>query len=367
MPFLLNDNFKIKFDSISKNNISTLPADLQKAAGIICSWNENVQTFSIKTSGSTGKPKEIQLKRHLMEKSARLTGKTFGLQAGDTLFCCLSTESIAGLMMVVRALVLDCNLFVIPPSSKPLQEIPDNTKLDFAAFVPMQMQQIISESPGKFSILNHMKAIILGGAPVSESFLKSLLEAKIHCPVYHTYGMTETYTHLATRLLNSENGASEFYYPLEGVKLSLDERGCLVIESDITEGEKLVTNDVVELNDKDRSFRWLGRFDNVIISGGVKIQAEEVERAAEKLLSEKNKPALRLFAASLPDDKLGEKLVLVIEDDNWSKNEKSAFLNELKTALPKYHAPKDVFFVSKFKETATAKIDRKATLREINV
>lgn len=364
MSKLLNADFKIKFDKIEKNAIPNLPADLQNAANIIINWKEGADNFSIKTSGSTGKPKEIWLKRHLMEKSAHLTGKTFGISAGDTLFCCLSTESIAGMMMVIRALVLDCDLYVTAPSNNPLKNVPENTKLDFAAFVPMQMQQLISESLDKISLLNDMKAIILGGAPVSWPFLKSLSDAEIKCPVYHTYGMTETYTHVAIRLLNGEKGASDYYSPLEGVKLSLDDRNCLVIESEITEGQKLVTNDVVELN-KDDSFRWLGRFDNVIISGGVKIQAEEVERAAEILLAGKGKTGIRLFAASLPDEKLGQKLVLVIEDELCPENKKTDFFNALKKQLPKYHAPKELFFISKFKETASGKIDRISIVKEI--
>ena len=357
---LISKTLTSPFQEIPELDISAQPEYVRKVCEFIKDWQEGKSEFTIKTSGSTGEPKDFILKRELMIKSAELTGKTFVLFKGDTLFCCLDIGYIAGLMMVVRALVLECDLYVAEASGNPLQGIDINQKLDFAAFVPLQLEKIIDETPEKLPLLNQMKAILVGGGPVSQK-LENLAQ-KITAPVYHTYSMTETYTHIAIRQLNIN--PSQFYYPLDGVKISQDIRGCLCVSSPITEEEILSTNDLIELK-PDGSFLWLGRADNVINSGGIKIQAEKIEAAAEAALKKMGIEGLAVMAVGMPDEKLGQKIVLLVESDMQGGGLKLSILAEMKKLLPRYEVPKDVIFIPQFERTRTGKVQRGETVRKI--
>ena len=357
MPKLTSqDGFSIAFSSLNTNAIDGLRAELQPAAALIYDWLDGKAYFEIQTSGSTGKPKTIILEQDKIEYSALQTANAFGLMPRDRLLCCLGLHYIAGFMMVMRAIVNDCDLVAAPQVSNPLADISDQIKIDFAAFVPIQMETMLND-PHAVKIMNKMKAILVGGAAISESLEKRLQELEV--PVFHTYSMTETYTHVAIRRINGELKAHS-YTPMPGVDISLDERGCLVITSFLTNNKPLITNDLAEIQG-DGSFILLGRADNVINSGGIKIQLEKIEKiCAEVFASLGLKPLF--FATGIPDEKLGEKLVLVIEDDRWAKEMINTINNQLSMKLGKYEVPKEMFFVGKIAFTKTGKIDRNGTL-----
>ncbi|MDM8527155.1 AMP-binding protein [Anaerolineales bacterium HSG24] len=323
-------------------------------------WLSEQDEFILHTSGSTGKPKPIRLHRAQMQASARMTGQALGLQAGDRALVCLSTDYIAGLMMLVRAFELSLDLLVLPPSSTPLANLPDGVTLEFTALVPMQLQKTLTNTPDKLPILNRMKAILIGGAPVS-LMLAQQLQA-IQSPIYHTYGMTETVSHIALRRLNGPQ-ASDLFIPLPGVTTSLDARGCLTITSVLTNHQPLVTNDLVELH-ADGAFRWLGRSDYVINSGGVKVQAETVERAIATLLLTYRHGQLahrRFFVAPLPHAELGQMVVVIMEGAPLSETVEADLRYALleQNMLPKYELPRRFVYLPQFEETSTGKIDRR--------
>ncbi|MDM8532126.1 AMP-binding protein [Anaerolineales bacterium HSG25] len=330
-------------------------------------WLSGQEEFLLHTSGSTGRPKPIRLQRAQMQASARLTGQALGLQAGDRALVCLSTDYIAGLMMLVRAFELDLDLLVVPPSSTPLVDLPDEATFEFTALVPMQLQKTLTDTPDKLPILNRMKAILIGGAPVSLSLQQQLQQ--IQAPVYHTYGMTETVSHIALRRLNGSQ-ASDLFVPLSGVTTGLDERGCLTINSVLTNHQTLITNDRVELH-ADGAFRWLGRLDHVINSGGVKVQAEKVERAMATVLLSYQQGRLasrRFFAAPLPHAELGQQVVAIIEGSPLDKASESELRQALleQNLLHKYELPRQFFYLPQLEETTTGKVNRSATVAQIS-
>ena len=331
-------------------------------------WLNGQTTFTLHTSGSTGTPKPIQLTRTQMQASARLTGKTLNLQAGDAALVCLNIRYVAGIMMLVRGLELGLPMTIIEPVSNPLDAFdPDQIHFSFTAFVPLQLQTILeanepTQQPAKLAVLNEMKAILIGGAATS-AFLEQALQV-ITAPVYATYGMTETVSHIALRRLNGAT-KSDIFTALDGVDLGVDERGCLHITSAATNFDRIQTNDIVDLLDPVQ-FRLVGRADRTINSGGVKVQPELIEQLIFSLLTQYKIPSIpRLFVAGLPDERLGQRLVFICEQPILTSEQWIAMQKAIQEKLGPYLVPKEIIIVEPFAETPTGKVDQKATVAQI--
>ena len=345
-------------------------SDNQRAALVFCRrWLNGEAEFVVHTSGSTGAPKPISLTRAQMEASARATGQALGLATGMSALICLPVRYIAGQMMLVRGLVLGLAMTLVEPAGDPLASLPGDARFDFMAVVPLQLQTLLDGPPGYLKRLNGMQAILVGGAPVSAA-LEQQAQA-LRGPVYHTYGMTETATHVALRRLNGP-AASQHFHPLPGVEIAVDERGCLRAKGPMTLDQWLQTNDLVELapaslqpatcNLPPATFRWLGRWDNVINSGGVKVQMEAVEAAVEEAWLALGLAERRRFVTGLPDPRLGEAVTLVIEGEPLAADEERLLLAETRRRLKRFQQPRRVLYRAQLNETATGKIDRRASL-----
>ncbi|TMM31898.1 O-succinylbenzoic acid--CoA ligase [Polaribacter aestuariivivens] len=315
-------------------------------------WFSIENEIVVQTSGSTGIPKSILLQKSKMLQSALATGLFFHLKPNTTALLCLPIKYIAGKMMLVRALSLGWHLDVVAPNSNPLLNI--QKTYDFSAMIPLQVQNSIDK-------LHNIKKLIVGGGVVSNQLQEKL--QSVSTEVFATYGMTETITHIAVKKINQFSGLSEnekqsFYKVLPNITIYKDERNCLVIKAPKITDDVIFTNDVVNLI-SDIQFEWLGRFDNVINSGGVKLHPEKIEEKLAKIISK------RFFVAGVSDQKLGKKLILVIEGNeifNYKKENLIPILKNTKT-LHKFEIPKEVYFVNTFIETATGKIQREKTLK----
>lgn len=310
--------------------------DFEKPVGdFLLDWFDNKPYIEMKTSGSTGTPKIIQVNKQAMVNSAIETGNFFDLRSGDKVLQCLPVKYVAGKMMLIRAIVLGLDLEYVAPSSHPMKGL--DGKYDFAAMAPMQAQNSLKE-------LNNVKKLIIGGAKISASLEKQLM--KLPTKVYETYGMTETITHIAAKLVGEK-----MFTVLPNVTISYDDRNCLVIQAPKIIAEDIViTNDLVELVNENQ-FKFLGRIDNVINSGGVKIIPEQVEQKLGEKISK------RFFITSKENMELGEKVVLVIEGEEIEID------NSIFNCLDKYEHPKEILFISKFKETENGKVLRKESLK----
>lgn len=300
---------------------------------------DDSNTLQVQTSGSTGIPKKILISKKAMLNSAQATGEFFNLPAKTKALHCLSSDFIAGKMMWVRALYLGWHLKVVPPQSNPLRD--SISVFDFAAMVPLQAQKSLSE-------LHRIDKLIIGGGSISYTLEKELL--KLKTSVFQTYGMTETLTHIAVKKLT--NKATNLYKSLPNVKLSLDARGCLIIDAANISDNTIITNDLVNFHSSTQ-FEWLGRIDHVINSGGIKLFPEQIEK---KLAPYIHKP---FIITSVPDILLGEKVILLIESSSKDLNLQESFI--FKT-LNKFEIPKEIFFLEAFKYTSNSKIRRNDTL-----
>lgn len=307
-------------------------------------WISNSDTVKVQTSGSTGDPKTIELKKEHMVNSALATGVFFDLKPGQKALLCLPCTGIAGKMMLVRAMVLGLQLDFEEPSSAPLAN--NDTSYDFVAMVPLQVQNSLHQ-------LSRVKKLIIGGAPV-DFILRNHLSG-LSVRAYETYGMTETITHIAVKQINTN--ASNHFKTLPNVSISQDKRGCLVIDAPKVSETKIITNDLVELVSK-TAFIWVGRYDSIINSGGIKLVPEKIEEKLASLITS------RFFLIGLPDEVLGQKLVVIVEGEPMDKKDLIAAIASIK-AISKYEVPKQVYFVKAFQETATKKVDRKKTLEQV--
>ncbi len=309
-------------------------------------WLNDKPTISVKTSGSTGKPKTVILQKDHMINSALATAEFFNLEEGDTVLHCLPASYIAGKMMLVRAIVLGLRLDYVEPTSTPLVGVTKSYK--FGAMVPLQLENSLDK-------IEQINTLIVGGAPISEQ-LKDKIQL-LSNEIYETYGMTETVSHIAIRKLSqNKNNKEHDFEVLPNIAIRSDDRGCLVIDAPMLSEETIVTNDLVQISNE-KEFKWLGRYDNIINSGGVKLIPEEIESKLASFISS------RFFVKGMPDDALGEKLVLFVEGNGIDKS----ILEDLKSSgtLENFEIPKELVNIPKFAETGNGKLDRKKTLKLI--
>ena len=310
-------------------------------------WNDSTKdVVALQTSGSTGKPKVMQATKSAMRASAQRSLETLHITPGSTTLLCLPLQYIAGKMMVVRALIGDLRLITAAPSLHPYEHL--SVAPQFVALTPLQAAASLEVAKEK-ALLEATDCIILGGGSVSHTLEDNLQSCRGR--VYSTYGMTETFSHIALRLLNG-NGRTDWYAPLRGVKVSLNTNGCLVVSDSVTNKSLLNTNDIAEINNLGQ-FRILGRRDNVVCSGGIKLHLEKIEA---RLQAEK----YGILLTSIPDPALGEALVCL-----YSSDVEEAFLREhCAKSLAKYEQPRYYLRVKAIPLTETGKPAR-ASAKEI--
>ena len=334
-------------------------------------WNNDSDRVLVHTSGSTGKPKPMMVEKKRMLNSARITCDFLGLKPGDSALLCMSLDYIAGKMVVVRSIERHLHLISVSPSGHPLKDInlkdangkDVNGEITFAAMVPMQVYNTL-QVPEERERLTHIRHLIIGGGAIDASLEKELQALPGNIAIWSTYGMTETLSHIALRRINGDE-ASEWYQPFDSVRISQTEEGCLVIDAPQVCAETLVTNDIVEIEPyiynkvEKLRFRIKGRKDNVICSGGIKIQIEEVETLLKPHLE---KP---FMLAKKKDGKFGEIAVLLTEDENIKKVEATVrrlLSDESEKSSDhkkyKYWIPKEFRYVEHLPLTETGKPKR---------
>lgn len=310
-------------------------------------WLDKKDYIIIKTSGSTGKPKTIEVKKQAMVNSAIATGDFFNLKPGNKALHCLPSNYISGKMMLIRAMILGLELDIVNPTTEPV--FIKSKPYDFCAMTPMQLRNTLDRT-------HNIETIIVGGSKVTNSLKEAI--ANHPARIFETYGMTETVSHFALKQLNNfteeQRNKQQHFKLLPDISISQDERKCLVVEVPYISKDKIVTNDVVEIHSK-TEFEWIGRYDNVVNTGGVKVFPEQIENKLAGIIDK------RYIIASEPDDLLGEKLILVVEDKT-NELDPSVF-----DGLEKFERPKVVYNLEKFSETGFGKIQRNKTLAMLHL
>ena len=334
---------EIKINGVLYTSLDAMRDKVQEdVVNFLAEWYNDQPAIIGHTSGSTGAPKPISLLKSDMQASARLTNRFLCIDAKSTLLLCLSPSYIAGKMMIVRAIEAGAHLLVVKPSSNPLSDI--NEPITMAAMVPMQVAETLRCADGRQQ-LSHIEQLLVGGAPVDENLESQLITLPII--TYVTYGMTETVSHVALRRVGEA-----VYTAIGDVTFTTDDRSCLVIDAPQLSGRKFVTNDVVEVVDSSH-FKWLGRYDNVIMSGGLKFCAEQLEEKIAHLIPS------RFYITAALDERLGQHVVLVIEGETYDDDKMQQLREAMTLHLTRYEMPREIVFVDKFQETSSGKVKRK--------
>ncbi len=322
--------------NLAKRYIKTKIAHNVNVGTFLLQWFDENETLNVSTSGSTGSPKIIALKKEAMINSALATGQYFQLKAEQKALLCLPSNYIAGKMMIVRAMVLGLDLYCVAPSSNPLKHT--NTIFDFCAMVPLQVEKSLAK-------LNQIKTLIIGGAKVSHNLANKLKQSRTLA--FETYGMTETCTHIAIKSINET-----VFNTLPNITITSDNRQCLVINAPKLLDKKIATNDIVQQHSK-TSFEILGRFDNIINSGGIKLIPEQIEAKLKGTMP------CRFFICAEADEKLGQRVIIVLE--SVLKINTTPYFKRLDT----FEIPKKTYYTNSFIETGNGKIQRKKTFQKI--
>lgn len=325
------------------DEIPLLPPGVPMADELREAWEEWCagEGIHVTTSGSTGAPKTIRHRREAVIASAHATAAFFVLPAGSSALLALPVSKIAGRMMFLRAIINGWRLFVQPPSATPIAEL--NTPLDFVAMTPYQVSKCLRECPNKLRLI---RTLIIGGAPVTKKLTRELRAFNNNS--FETYGMTETLTHIAVRRLTPES--SDLFTCLPGITVEMSNKNTLQISGDRLDGI-ITTNDRVDLFGQ-HQFRWIGRADFTINTGGIKVQPEQVEAAIADLLDHK------MIITSEADELLGSKVILLIESAPLEPEEEALLLQKIKERLRPYEVPKSIRYLPQFERTLNGKIVR---------
>lgn len=329
----------IDFNNLKINNLDFETDFEKKIKKILEEWFSNTEMVKIQTSGSTGTPKVFEIEKNRMIHSAIMTCNFLGLKEGNTALLCLPVEYISGKMMIVRSMERKLKLIIADPSLKPLENL--QSEIDFCAMTPLQVENSLDR-------IHLIRNLIIGGAAVSESLKKRVLGFMTH--IYETYGMSETLSHIALRQITPQ--PEDYFNVFENISISTDERGCLKIFAPDLNAEIIQTNDLVEIKNE-KQFRFLGRVDNVINSGGAKIFPEQLEGLIKREIPNE------AVISGIEDESLGQKLILIIEGEESEDLIKKVLEIQFEKS---FHRPKEIIFIDKIPRTPNGKVNRRELL-----
>ncbi|WP_126652316.1 AMP-binding protein [Chryseobacterium aureum] len=338
----------IDFNNLNINKLSFNTGFEKKVEFFLKEWFSEKTGVNVQTSGSTGVPKIFEIEKKKMVNSAIMTCNFLGLKEGDSALLCLPVEYISGKMMLVRSIERKLKLKISEPSLHPVENLQE--EIDFCAMTPLQVENSLEK-------LHLIKNLIIGGAAVSESLKNKIRQMKLSASnrIFETYGMSETLSHIGLKQLMPDQ--EDYFTVFENVTISLDDRGCLKIFAPNINAEELHTNDLVDIKNE-KQFKFLGRIDHIINSGGAKIFPETLEALVKKEI-----PNEAVFMG-LPDESLGQKLVLIIEG-----NESDEVMEKV-MEIPfekSFHKPKDIIFINEIPRTPNGKVNRIELQKNINL
>jgi O-succinylbenzoic acid--CoA ligase len=325
-----------KIFNLDKAILDEIDPEIHK---LLSFWKSKENKISVYTSGSTGSPKKINIYKNQMVASAKNTLGYFEIKDNSTFLSCLPLKYIGGKMILIRAILSKSKIVLCKPTVNPINEL--DTEIDFIALTPLQLNSLLE----KKNIFKKIKLAIVGGGLVSKNVISKIQNLTTNC--FQTYGMTETISHIALRNLKNCTDKTP-YKCLQDVEVRANNKNQLIINSKELEIKNLVTNDKVKILST-KEFLFLNRTDNIINSGGLKINPEEVENKILKSLGDNN-----FFVDKIKNDKFGEEIILIA----LKKIKIDLLIQSIKLLKDKKIHPKKIYIVDKFIFNDNQKIDK---------
>lgn len=317
----------------------------------------------IGTSGSTGRAKQVMLSVDALAASSMATA--LKLRGEGQWLLTLPLHYVAGVQVLIRSLFAGTRpevvtgKFNVPAFCAAAAEMTDPMR--YTSLVPTQLSRLL-EAPEALPALQRFNAILLGGAPASEELLSRSREAGIS--VVTTYGSAETC-----------GGCVYDGEPLEGVEIALraDENGNQLVWlggavvadgylADVELSDSVFhsingtpwyqTSDIGEFDQQGR-LRILGRADDVLITGGLKVSAEAIASQLRNIDGVRD-----AFVTALPSAEWGQKLVAALVTELSAAELRSAF----DAVLEPHTVPKGLLILPELPLLPQGKLDRQQLL-----
>lgn len=299
--------------------------------------------LTVKTSGSTGIPKELHFTMNQAFESAKLSNAFFNIDSSSILLLPMNIDFVGAKMLIVRAFVAKAKIWIVAPTANVFENVPTNVLFDLIALTPYQLLSTLEKTPLSFL---QVRKCLIGGSTISNELFRKIEDLSLDCKFYESFGMSETLSHIAIKTLGSNE---DVFRVIDGYHIEVSSEGLLSIQCPFMDNN-VISNDIVELFD-DKSFRFLGRKDFVINSGGIKIYPELLENSLQEIFH------FPFYFTKEKDERLGEILILVI----LKSNEKSdvEILEQCKIHITnKYYVPKKIKRLYTFEYTQNGKIKR---------
>ena len=323
--------------------------------------------FVVSTSGSTGTPKGALLPVSALTSSVAATEVRLG-GPGRWLLA-LPAQHIAGLQVLLRSVVAGTEPVVLDLRGgfdvatfvEATEQLGSGRR--YTSVVPTQLVRLLAD-PGGLDALRSYDAVLVGGAATSIRDLAAAQAGRV--PVVTTYGMSETC-----------GGCVYDGRPLDGVTVRIDDDGRVLLGGPVVargyrsrreltrdafpssaRGREFRTDDLGAFSD-DGVLRLLGRADDVLVTGGMKVAPFEVEQVLAA------HPAVReCVVVGVPDAEWGQRVVAVVVAADSTH---PPVLAELRTAvlrtLTPAAAPRGLVVVDALPLRGPGKPDREAAAR----
>ena len=309
----------------------------------------------VPTSGSTGDPKGVELTAAALAASADATAERLG-GPGRWLLA-LPVTHIAGLQVVLRAL----RAGTPPVAVAALDEFAAGTAASgagrrYTSVVPTQLGRLLAGGPAVLDALRSYDAVLVGGAAAPAGLVAAAREAGVRVVV--TYGMSET-----------AGGCVYDGVPLAGVTADLDSGGRIRLGGPVLArgyrlrpeltaaafaGGRFVTGDRGRFT-ADGRLEVLGRADDVVVTGGEKVDPAAVEAALA------THPAVAEAAAvGVPDPEWGQRVVAVVVLRPGATLDLAAARDHVAARLSRVAAPRELRVVDALPLLPSGKLDRAA-------
>ena len=309
------------------------------------------------TSGTTSNPKPVELSFQAMSSSANSLYRAADLDDSARWLCCLPPYYIAGLAVIARSWIKEVpvsfhNTFDLEKVSN---EINSNS-VDAISLIPNQLKQLLDANVD----LSKLQTILVGGSSVDFNLQNTVLNLGLN--VHFTYGLTETFGGICLDHKLFDNTEAEIVngqiYLRSGSMMSGYRHDQRLTFHKLTHDGWFATGDLGTY--ENNILNVTGRIDDLINSGGIKIEPLLIEKAMQSIGYN------QAIVVATPHNKLGQCLTVVFNNKSDISGIKK-IRDELRPLLPSTHLPIRIAISNKFDGNTSAKINRKEVASDCEI